>query len=99
MVLAQGRYWEQPMDLNFSALTPIVLPVRYRGQSYALVEASEGAAVSWRNAMFSKARYVGDGKYSGPGDIADGEPLLVSMCLYRLADTPGENSSPVMLEG
>lgn len=72
-------------NFNFDDLEPISFPVRYRGEEYVAREATEGAAKKWRNATIRGTRMEG-GKVISMGDIADSEPLLVSLCLFKVTD-------------
>lgn len=74
--------------LDFDDLVPAEAKVKYRGRQYVLREASEGAAVRWRNAQLSQAKYDDSGRFASVGDAADSEPLLVALCLYY-ADEAG----------
>lgn len=74
--------------MDFDGLEPKEEKVRHRGIIYILREASEKAAVEWKNSHLRSARVV-DGKISSFGNMADGEPLLVSLCLYK-ADKNGQ---------
>lgn len=59
------------------------IPVRYQGRDYVLREASEGAAIKWRNAQMKAARFNQHGQITGAEGLADTEPLLVSYCLFE----------------
>jgi hypothetical protein len=74
--------------LNFDDLSPVEIPVKLSNKEYVLREASGDAAVKWRNAQVRAARMV-DGKVSGVGDIADSEPLLVSLCMWEVTTVSG----------
>lgn len=79
-----------PATLDFGDLEPIRIPVRYRGVDYVLKEATNDAIVKYRNAVFKAARVGQDGKIAAWEGIADCEPLLVSMCLFKLVDKDGK---------
>lgn len=75
---------------DFSDLTPAQEPVTYKGEHFVVTEASEAAAVAYRNAVTRTHRYV-DGKLSAIHDPADNEPLLVSKCLFKaVPGSPGQ---------
>lgn len=69
-------------ELIFDDLTPIEMKVSINKTKYVLREADEGDAIKWKNAGLRAARVV-DGKVVSMGDLADSEPLLVSLCLYK----------------
>lgn len=81
-------------ELNFD-LTPVEVPVTIGGKAYVLREASEAAACTWKNTAISKAR-VRDGKVESLGNLADQQPLLVSLCLFESGE-PGKEK-PVSLQ-
>lgn len=79
--------------LVFDDLEPICVPVRVGPKDYILREASGDAACKWRNAITRVTR-MQDGKVSSVGDIADTEPLLISLCLFEIQrDKDGKPSS------
>jgi hypothetical protein len=67
-------------------LEPIEIPIKIGGKLYVLREASEGAAVGYRNLAMKAAR-MSAGKIVGIDGAADVEPYLVSQCLF---ETDGE---------
>lgn len=69
-------------DLDFSDITPIELPVRINGKSYTLREATGDAACKYRNEMLKCTTLGPDGKPSTIRNMADVEPLLISLCLF-----------------
>lgn len=69
-------------DLDFDSLTLVELPVKYKGNSYILREADERAARAYRNALLSCMTLGPDGKPQTLKNLADVEPLLVSLCLF-----------------
>lgn len=79
------------MELNFDLLTQKI-PVTIDGVKYELREATGGAACRYRNACVACTSFGPDGKPNGVHDIADVEPLLVSLCLYT------EQGQPVPLK-
>lgn len=72
-------------EFDFNDLTPVLKVVRYMGKKYFAQEASEGAAVAYRNASL-KAAKMADGKVIGMEGAADVEPLLVHLCLFKTND-------------
>lgn len=68
-------------EFDFTDLTPKTVPVKYAGKSYTLHEATETAAVQYRNAGIRAVKFSDEGKMSGVQGIASTEPLLVSLCL------------------
>lgn len=72
-------------EIVFEDLTPIEVPVKIEGKSYILREASGDAACKWRNAQLRAAR-MERGKLANIGNLADCEPLLVSLCLFEVID-------------
>jgi hypothetical protein len=63
-------------------LEPQQVKVKIKDKHYHLREASADAAVKFRNATL-KAAKMSDGKVVGMENLADAEPLLVSLCLYK----------------
>jgi hypothetical protein len=63
-------------------LEPIEIPIKIGGKSYILREASEGAAVGYRNLVMKAAR-MSEGKIVGIDGAADVEPYLVSQCVFE----------------
>lgn len=80
---------------DFSNLAPIEEPVKYQGQDYVLVEASAGAAITFRNARTNSLKFQ-DGKLVGYNNPAEIEPLLVSLCVFAI-DKAGKRK-PVSVE-
>ena len=83
--------------MSFDDLTPIEIPVSIGGKKFLLREATEDAAVKYRNKLAAAGRMV-DGKVVGIGDIADAEPLLVSLCLLELYEVNGPDGLPQQRE-
>ena len=75
-------------DLDFSDLTLTELSVRVGEQTYTLREASGAAACTYRNAMIRCTTLGSDGKATRMDNIADTEPLLVSLCLFDDKNRP-----------
>jgi len=76
-------------------LEPQERKVKIGGEDYILKEASEDAACKWRNQTLAGAR-MADGKLVGMGNVSDGEPLLVSLCLWK-ATGKKDNVSPAVV--
>lgn len=70
----------EPINFDEMDLAPKEVPITFQGKNYILIEASEEAAVKYRNASM-KAMRMEDGKLVRIEGIADVEPLLVSLCL------------------
>lgn len=68
-------------ELRFDDITPIEEKVYVGGVEYALRETSGDAAVKYDNARLNCYEYQ-DGKLTKVHDLADLEPLLVSLCLF-----------------
>lgn len=80
-------------EIVFDTLQPVEVSVKLGGEQYWLKEASEAAAVAYRNASAAAVKMEA-GEVSGLGDVGDVEPLLVSYCLWR--ETPdGRKPVPV----
>jgi len=75
-------------ELNFDDLTPIEIPVRIQGKNYVLREASGDAACRYRNAVLACAQLTPEGKAVSVRNLADVEPLLVSLCLFDEKGNP-----------
>ena len=86
-------------EMIFESLEPVTFPFKIKDAKtnsfiqYYLREATEDAAVKYRNAAMRAARFT-DGKLSSVEGVADVEPLLVSLCLYQI--TP-KGDVPVQL--
>ena len=68
--------------LDFSGLEPIQVEVRISGHQYVLREASGKAAGIYRNACMAAITIGPGGKATAMKNLADVEPLLVSLCLF-----------------
>jgi hypothetical protein len=68
-------------ELRFDDITPIEEKVFVGGEEYVLRETSGDAAVHYDNARLACYEYQ-DGKLARVHDLADLEPLLVSLCLF-----------------
>ncbi len=70
--------------LRLVNLAPIEVPVDLGdGKEYVLREASEGAAVEYQNLMLAATKFGDNMKPTGINGMANGEPLLVSRCLFE----------------
>lgn len=78
-------------EIIFDTLQPVEVSVKLGGEQYWLKEASEAAAVAYRNATAAAVK-MEDGEVAGLGAVGDVEPILVSYCLWR--ETP-EGRKPV----
>lgn len=72
-------------DFNFS-LDEQSFPLTIAGDSYVIVEASEEAAKKYKNTAMRATKFSDKGKPSGVDGLADVEPLLVSMCLFKVGE-------------
>ena len=70
-------------EIVFEDLEPTRVPVTHKGRKYVLVEASADVGVKYQNACIRAAR-MEEGHVVGMNDIADAEPLLVSLCLFHV---------------
>ena len=70
--------------LSYSLL-PTEIPVTIDGKAYVLREASEAAAVQYRDITINGAK-MQDGKVVGVHGISRAEPTLVSLCLFEKGD-------------
>lgn len=70
-------------ELDFSDLEPVEIEFELFGESYLLREATADAAVKYRNAIARSASFS-DGKVTAVTNIANIEPLLVSLCVFKL---------------
>jgi hypothetical protein len=68
-------------ELRFDDITPIEEKVFIGGDEYVLREMSGDAAVKYDNARLNRYEYQ-DGKLAKVRNLADLEPLLVSLCLF-----------------
>lgn len=84
-------------ELNFDDLTPIEIPVSIKGEKYVLKEPTEGAVCRWRDAQL-KASKLTDGKLTSMDGLADTEPLLVSLCIFKIRDLPDGSKKEVPVE-
>jgi hypothetical protein len=72
-------------SLDFSSLVPIEIYIPIMGKHYRLREASAGAAAQYKSQQMKAGKWSEDGRIIGvDGSAAEVEPLLVSLCLYRV---------------
>ena len=71
-------------DMVFDSIEPIEIRITIAGKQYILREADDAAVTAYRNSQVRSARVV-DGKFTGMGDVANSEPLLLSKCLFEEA--------------
>jgi hypothetical protein len=76
-------------EVNEFDLEPQSVRLKIGGLDYVLREASEEAAVKYRNAMTSAARFK-NGEVAGVDGWASAEPVLVAGCLFRVYEHQGE---------
>lgn len=79
---------EYDFDFDRQDLTPQQQTVRYGGKTYVLREASEGAAIAFRDRS-ARGLSFQDGKVARVDGIAEVQALLVSECLFK-ADADGQ---------
>lgn len=82
--------------IEFDSPEPIIVPVTYKGKRYVLKEASEAAAVAYRNAQLKGARYDKDGNPIGNVSIAEAEPVLVQHCVFEVYGSD-DRQRPVLM--
>lgn len=82
------------LAIRLDDLEPIEIPFTYKGIEYVMVEASADAGVKYRNCAMRAAKMT-DGKVVGLDGAANVEPLLVSLCAFRV---DGEKRSPLTEE-
>lgn len=71
-------------ELDFNDLSVVEIKIPISGESYVLREASGDAACKYRNSMLACTQLGPEGKPSSVRGMADCEPLLVSMCLFKV---------------
>lgn len=81
--------------MNFDDPTLREVPVKIGDKRFVLREASGDAACKWRNSILKATKLV-DGKPASMDGLADGEPYLVSLCLFEL-NADGLELRPVPL--
>ena len=82
-------------EIDLSVLQPIRIPFSLGGNHFVLIEAPSDAVVKWRNAQLNATKII-DGKAAGFNNMADTEPLLVSLCVFK---STGEGSTEVLMGG
>jgi len=65
------------------------IPIKLGGTDYILKEGSAGAIKAYRNALLARTSFDEKGKVSRFSGIADGVPVLVSHCLFRVIPPNG----------
>ncbi len=73
----------EPMSFD---LTRIEIPVTIGDQKFTLQEANGEAEIQYRNSMFKSTKLDEEGNAVGYTNLADAEPLLVSLCLFDEKD-------------
>lgn len=68
-------------DFGFDDLVPVEIKFKIGKTPYILREADGGAATVWRDVAIKAATMV-DGKVVALSGLAEGEPVLISKCLY-----------------
>jgi len=79
--------------LDFGSLEAIEIPIELSGQKYVLCEADGNAGCAYRNALLKSADITGKGEVGKVRDLANVEPLLVSMTLFQVM--PDNSRKPV----
>lgn len=74
--------------LDYNDLQPKRISVKYAKCQYWLNEASGGASVAYRNARMACHVRNGQGDLIGFKNLADLEPLLISLCLTDAQNKP-----------
>lgn len=64
-------------------LETTVVPVRIGQKDYYLQEATCAAACTYQNYILRNTKLGPDGKAESIQDVAEAEPLLVSLCLFE----------------
>lgn len=73
-------------DIGKQTVIPINIKNEEGGiEEYELREASGDDACRWKNAIIERTMLGPDGKPTGMKNIADTEPILVSLCLYDVS--------------
>lgn len=73
------------VTLDFSNITPVEIPTIIGGENYVLKEATGEVAKLFQNARLNKVKFE-DGKPTSIGNIAEIEPYLVSLCIFKVVD-------------
>lgn len=82
---------DTPLSFNFDDdVKSVEIPITFQNTKYILTDASGDAIAQWRNANIKSTKISPDtGKVISMEGAANGETLLVSLCLY-LADENGK---------
>jgi hypothetical protein len=75
-------------------MDPVQKSVTVGGESYVVKEASGDASVKFRNAMLACMKWNTEGGVNEARGLATVEPLLVSLCLFRLDKDGKEHKVP-----
>ena len=92
------------MEHDFDDLAPIEEPVKYKKRKFVLREASEAAAIKYRDARMRGSEIVGTPDGGGPitirqgGSAAEVQWVLVSECLYDVNGNGSVKDRPVGAE-
>lgn len=70
-------------SFDFDSLTPMEVPVAYKGRTFLLLEADSEQATRWRSAVVASLRPHGE-EMVPTATTPDTELLLVSMCLVEV---------------
>lgn len=84
---------EEQEIFDFDGLEQQTKKVKFKGKRYEVREASADAAAQFRNHGLRSARFA-DGKLLGMGDVANGQSLLVSLCLWEEVANPSDPTQP-----
>jgi hypothetical protein len=75
----------QQLDFDTEdSLTPIEVPVKYKGEHYVLKEATEEESRRYRNMRLRNIKYGPGGEITSLEGMADLSSFLVSLCLWKL---------------
>lgn len=69
--------------MDFDSLDLLTVPVTIAGKKYTLREIDTQGACRYNNAKLHGTKFDENGKAVGIGNLADVEPLLVSLCLFE----------------
>lgn len=85
-----------PLDLP--GLEPVAVEVDFGGKKYVLREASEEAAIAYKDFIAAASKLNDNGKLVGVSGVSGSESLLVSKCLFELYEHGGAaKERPVLL--
>lgn len=70
--------------LVFEDITRQQVPVKIAGEDYVLIEANGDVVYKYRNAVLKATRMSSTGKLQSVDGLADTEPLLVSLCMFKV---------------